>query len=97
MSNLGSRKLKTFRLGARVPSEGGSAQKAKAMTQSEMGDLIGVTTGMISFLETGHKRPSLKLASRLEKMGICPASDWHKPLPREANDEMPRLAAGRTG
>lgn len=43
-------------------------RKAKKMTQGELGEKVGVSAMMISFIESGEKIPSLPLAKRLSKV-----------------------------
>jgi transcriptional regulator with XRE-family HTH domain len=83
MSNLGAIKLRAFRQhggGAAHPDpKTGPGQARKALNQADIAAMVGVTAGMISFLETGAKQPSLRLASRLEHIGVCAATDWTRP------------------
>jgi transcriptional regulator with XRE-family HTH domain len=77
MTNLGAFKLKAFRLRRTARTVSGGAQAR--VTQAELAALAGVTPAMISFLETGSKQPSLKVAARLEQLGVCEAADWTRP------------------
>lgn len=38
------------------------------LTQAEFAARLGVSHGYVGHLETGHRRPSLKLAARIEQM-----------------------------
>lgn len=77
MTNLGAFKLKAFRLRGKAEGDGDAAQSR--VTQAELAGLVEVTPAMISQMENGAKLPSLALAARLEKLGVCDAADWTRP------------------
>lgn len=74
MLNLGALKLRRWRMQnvLTCPDTG----RAKALTQPEMGQRVGVSHMMISLLERGTRTPSLRLALRLHQMGVCAVEDW---------------------
>lgn len=51
----------------------------KALPQSQLAELCGVSQGMISHLATGRRRPSGELARKIELLteGAVTLSDWY--------------------
>ena len=45
-----------------------SARKALNLTQAEFAEKLGLSPGYIGHLETGVRRPSIKLAVKIEKL-----------------------------
>lgn len=52
--------------------------KSERMTQGDIADQIGVSGQFVCLLESGSKQPSLRLAAKIEGLGICPAADWQR-------------------
>ena len=77
MIYLGAIKLKSFRL--RRNATGRLDATQGRMTQAELAGLVDITPGMVSQMEKGLKQPSLQLAARLERIGVCDAADWTRP------------------
>lgn len=75
MLNLGAVKLRRWRHHSQgaCPETG----RARVVTLEAAGDAAGVGKMMMSNLERGIRKPSLKLATRLSKMGICSPEDWN--------------------
>lgn len=81
MSNLGAIKLRQWRRRGQAAENIGpdAGRPAPAITQEEVGDRAGVSKMMISKLESGERQPSLRLALRLQEMGVCETADWSRP------------------
>ena len=45
-----------------------SARKALNLTQAEFAEKLGTSVGYIGHIETGVRRPSIKLAVKIEKL-----------------------------
>lgn len=45
------------------------------LSQSDFGKLVGVTQRCISAYETGHRKPSLKVAIKIAKLCKCNVAD----------------------
>lgn len=46
-----------------------SIRKALGLTQAEFAERLGVSVGYVGHLETGVRKPSLKLAAQIERLG----------------------------
>lgn len=79
--NLGAQKVKQWRHSHRP--------KAK---QTALSALFGLSTIMWSRIERGERLPPLEQAVRLERAGVCKASDWYEP-PHEPCDADRKLRA----
>ncbi len=45
-------------------------------TQTDLADSLGVTQGQVSGIITGRRKPSLDLATKIERIAGIPASSW---------------------
>lgn len=74
MLNLGAMKLRRWRMQKVLtcPETG----RAKSLTQEEMGRRLGVSSMMISLMESGGRKPGYRLLLRLSEMGVCAVEDW---------------------
>jgi len=81
MSNLGAIKLRQWRRRGQAAETIGpdAGRSARTIAQEEVGDLAGVSKVMISLLERGERQPSLRLALRLQELGVCETADWSRP------------------
>lgn len=75
MASLGSYKLKHYR----AASGDGAGATLKTIALQ-----MGVSEMMVSYLENGQRSPSLKLALKLQALGIAEAGDWHREAPADA-------------
>lgn len=80
--NKGGQKMRAYR-------------KKMALTQTQLGELFGLSANIISRYERGERLPDLPLAVLFQAEGICLCEDWTcDPAPR-ANE--PRESPGTNG
>ena len=53
-----------FKLGRRIQK----VRKEAGITQEELADKIGVTTTWIGYIETGYRRPNLKMIYKIARV-----------------------------
>jgi transcriptional regulator with XRE-family HTH domain len=65
--------------------------EAEGRSQSALGRKLGVSqTAVALWVKPGH-RPSYLHRAALEKLGVCPATDWETKAERKKREELESL------
>jgi len=60
-----------YRLGRRMQK----VRQEKGLTQEKLAEKVGVSTTWIGYLETGYRRPNLKMIYKIARVLKVPASE----------------------
>lgn len=60
-----------YRLGRRIQK----VRQEKGLTQEKLAEKVGVSTTWIGYLETGYRRPNLKMIYKIARVLKVPASE----------------------